>query len=283
MPEGWQWDPSLYRGSAAYYTRGRLPYAPAHAARLAELLGQAGRGRLLDVGCGPGVVTLAMAPYFASVVGIDADPDMLVEACRRAAQLGVQTASWVELRAEQLPAALGKFRAMLFAQSFHWMDRERVATAAFEMIEPGGFFVHLSEKQEGATATDSLPLPAPPREAIAALIRHYLGDVRRAGQGVLRFGTPGGERAIVEAAGFGGYQHVTVPSGGIVTRDVDEIVAWVYSRSDSAPHLFGERLDAFEHDLRRLLIAASPQGQFAERLADTEIRIWRRPASPPTS
>ena len=27
-PEGWQWDETLYLGSAPYYVRGRPPYAP---------------------------------------------------------------------------------------------------------------------------------------------------------------------------------------------------------------------------------------------------------------
>ena len=26
MPDGWQWDSTLFRGSAAYYERGLLPY-----------------------------------------------------------------------------------------------------------------------------------------------------------------------------------------------------------------------------------------------------------------
>lgn len=277
MPEGWQWDPSLYRGSAVYYARGRLPYAPTYAAQLAEALGQHGQGRLLDVGCGPGVVALAMAPYFAAVTGIDPDPDMLTEARSHAARLGVRNASWVEMRAEDLPAGLGRFRVMLFAQSFHWTDRERVAAAAFQMIEPGGYFVHVSERPSVASGPVSLPHPAPPRETIAALIRTYLGDIRRAGQGVLRFGTQSGERAIVEAAGFDGYRHLPIPSGGIVERSADDIVAWVFSRSDSAPHLFGDRLEQFECELRSRLQQASLDGVFAERQPDTEIWIWRRP------
>ena len=28
MPEGWEWDPSLFEGSAPYYVQGRLPYPP---------------------------------------------------------------------------------------------------------------------------------------------------------------------------------------------------------------------------------------------------------------
>jgi SAM-dependent methyltransferase len=277
MPEGWQWDPSLYRGSAAYYTRGRLPYAPAYASQLAERLGQHGQGRLLDVGCGPGVAALALAPYFAAVVGIDPDPDMLIEARRHAARLGIQNASWSGLRAEDLPAGLGTFRAMLFAQSFHWTDRERVAATAFGMIESGGYFVHVSERQRGWPEPALLPHPAPPREAIAALVRSYLGDVRRAGQGVLRFGTQSGEQAIVEAAGFAGYQCLRVPAGALVERSADDIVAWVFSRSDSAPHLFGNRCVDFERDLRALLHEAAHDGAFAEPLPDAEIWIWQRP------
>jgi len=275
MPEGWQWDRSLYLGSAAYYARGRLPYAPAYSSQLAERLGQRGQGRLLDVGCGPGVVALAMAPYFAAVVGVDPDPDMLIEARGLAVQLGVENANWVELRAEELPAGLGAFRVMLFAQSFHWTDRAHVAATAFEMIEPGGYFVHVSERQNAAG--EPLPYPAPPHEAIAALVRSYLGNVRRAGQGFLRFGTPSGERAIIEGAGFADYQRLAVASGASVSRTADDIVAWVFSRSDSAPHLFGDRRDDFERELRARLHDASFEGMFGERQPDTEIWIWQRP------
>src|SRR4051812_24263355 len=165
MPADWKWDPSLYRGSAAYYARGRVPYAPGYAARLADELGLDGRGRLLDVGCGPGVAALALAPYFAAVVGIDPDADMLAEARGRAAHLGVRNASWTETRAESLPAGLGSFRVMVFAQSFHWIDRERVAAAAFGMIGSGGYFVHVSERQPDSPAPVS-DRPPPPREAI---------------------------------------------------------------------------------------------------------------------
>lgn len=63
---GWTWDPSLYAGSAAYYARGRVPYPPELATLLAAELGLDGSGRLLDVGCGPGSLTLLLAPLFAA-------------------------------------------------------------------------------------------------------------------------------------------------------------------------------------------------------------------------
>ena len=64
---------------------------------------------------------------------------------------------------------------------------------------------------------------------------------------------------------------------GEIDRDADDIVAWVWSRSGSAPHLFGDRLEQFEGDLRDLLRHASPLGRFAEQLPDTELLIWRTP------
>jgi hypothetical protein len=62
---GWDtrsWDESFFAGAARYYEQGRLPYAPGLADAFARGLALDGRGRLLDVGCGPGTVTLPLAP-----------------------------------------------------------------------------------------------------------------------------------------------------------------------------------------------------------------------------
>ncbi len=278
MPEGWEWDETLFLGSAPYYARGRPPYAPGLADRLAGALALDGHGRLIDVGCGPGIVTLLLAHLFDEAVGVDPDPGMLVEAGRRAAEAGIENTRWVRARGEDLPAGLGTFRVATFAQSFHWMDQNRVAAIVLDMLEPGGALVHVSDAKDGRAAPDdALPLPGPPYTAIGALVRRYLGDARRAGQGVLRHGTPGGEAAVLSGAGYLGPERLRVPAGGVLPRSADDVVAWVYSLSGSAPHLFGDRRDAFEADLRRLLAGATPSGQFAERPPDTEVFVWRVP------
>ncbi|MEV0650732.1 class I SAM-dependent methyltransferase [Phytomonospora sp. NPDC050363] len=276
MPDGWQWDDTLFQGSAAYYERGRLPYAPGFTDVLAEVLGLDGRGRLLDVGCGPGIVTLALAGHFAEVVGMDPDDDMLAEAERRAGLRGVTNARWAAGRAEDLPAGLGAFRAVAFANSFHWTDRDRVAATVLEMLEPGGAFVHLSDLKSWSPQTP-LPLPAPPYERIGELVRRYLGPVRRAGQGTLVNGTPGREDLVLARAGFVDFRRHPVPAGQVLDRSADDVVAWTFSRSDSAPHLFGDRLAEFEGDLRSLLREAAPDGRFAEHLPPTQIMTWRKP------
>ncbi|GIF14030.1 class I SAM-dependent methyltransferase [Actinoplanes teichomyceticus] len=269
MPDGWRWDDTLFRGSAAHYERGRLPYAPGYAETLAAHLGLDGRGRLLDVGCGPGTVTRRLAPFFREAVGLDPDTDMLAEAERR----GAAGTRWVAGRAEDLPAGLGRFRTVVFAQSFHWTDRERVAATVRRMLEPGGAVVHIADLPDPPPATAPLPRPAPPYDRIAALVRRHLGPLRRAGRGVLVNGTPDGEDRVMSGAGLVGSRRLVVPAGQVVTRTADDLVAWTFSRSDSAPHLFGDRLAAFETELRALLSG----GPYAEHLRPTEIMIWQAP------
>lgn len=277
MPDGWEWDRTLFQGSAAHYERGRLPYAPGFAETLAEALGLDGRGRLLDVGCGPGIVLLPMARYFTEAVGVDPDEDMLAEAERQADRRGVTNARWVAARAEDLPAGLGEFRVVVFAQSFHWTDRDRVAATVLEMLGPGGAFVHISDLKNPPPEPPPLPLPTPPYAQITDLVRRYLGPVRRAGQGLLVNGTPNREDLVITRAGFQNFERHVVPAGATVTRTPDDLVAWAFSRSDSAPHLFGDRLEDFERDLRALLHEAAPADRFAERLPATEIMTWRKP------
>ena len=180
------------------------------------------------------------------------------------------------LRAEELPADLGTFRYATFAQSFHWMEREAVAAIVFDMLEPGGAFVHV-EVGAATSLGESLPHASPPRDAIQELTSRYLGAVRRAGQGYLRHGTPGNEWGVLEQAGF--EEPVAVPVGGsqLVERTVDDVVASVFAASSTAPHLFGARHDDFERDLRKVLLEASPTGLFSEQTGDVAFVFYRRP------
>ncbi|HEY6688449.1 MAG TPA: class I SAM-dependent methyltransferase, partial [Propionibacteriaceae bacterium] len=135
---GLQWHPSLYAGTARYYAIGRVSYPTALAEALATALELDGSGRLLDVGCGPGNFTLLMAPWFEQATGVDADQDMLAEAERRTEESRIANLQWRQLRAEELPAELGQYQVISFAQSFHWMDQATVARIALSMLEPGG-------------------------------------------------------------------------------------------------------------------------------------------------
>jgi ubiquinone/menaquinone biosynthesis C-methylase UbiE len=281
--ESWSWDDSLFAGAAGYYEQGRLPYAPGLPEAFARSLALDGRGRLLDVGCGPGTVTLRLAPLFEAVVGLDPDAEMLAHASRAAAGQDAGNVSWIRRRAEDLPAGLGSFRAVTFAASFHWMDRPRVASAVATMLDPGGAVVQVDAPgyRTGEPAAEarrgSLPFPPPPDDALDQLRRQYLGSDRRAGQGI-RNTSPDGEDKVFQHAGFLSAETVIVPDQRALERTADDIVARVFSTSSTAPHLFGDRREDYERDMRQILAQVSPSGRFSVRLADNILRIWRLPA-----
>lgn len=274
---GWRWDRTLYAGSAAHYAAGRVPYPTALATALVTALGLNRSQRLLDVGCGPGSLTLLLAPYVAEAVGVDADEDMLGVAAQLAGRQHSTNVSWRHLRAEDLPADLARMDVVLFAQSFHWMDRARVAAAARALLAPGGAVVHVHATTHRGAGDDiddpELAYPRPPWDAIIGLVRTYLGPQPRAGQSVLPEGGGGGEAPTYRAAGFTEVERLTVP-GWIVERSAEQILAAVHSLSWATPHLFGGYLAGFDAELRQLLADASSNGRFSERMGNIDVDIW---------
>lgn len=266
------WDPDLYAGSAPYYAVGRWPYPPELARAFVRELGLDGTGRLLDVGCGPGSLTLLLAPLFAEAVGIDADAGMIAEA-RRAGGSGVR---FERMLAEELPGALGTFDVVTFAQSFHWLDQLRVAAAVRGMLPAGGVCAHVhATTHVGVEPPHTLPHPLPPHDAIGALVRRYLGPVRRAGSRLVPDDLPSDYAAAFRGAGLTGPRRFEVP-GRVVERTADQVVAGYYSLSSSTPHLLGEDRPRFEAELRALLHDVAPDGLFAEQAREIAVDLWTR-------
>ncbi|HET9896436.1 MAG TPA: class I SAM-dependent methyltransferase [Streptosporangiaceae bacterium] len=271
----WEWDETLYLGSASYYARGRMPYSSQLVSALAKTLKLTGAERLLDCGCGPGSLTLLLAPLVAEAVGIDADAEMIAQARLAAETAGISNVSWRTLRAEKLPAGLGQFSIITFAQSIHWMQQHVVAEAVRGMLTRNGACIHIfATTHQGTADAANLPRPMPPRAQIAELITRYLGPTRRAGQGLMPSPTYDTATAM-RAAGFEGPHRVELPDGEVRLRTEDEIVASVFSLSSAAPHLFGGRVTEFERELRALLRATAPDGQFAERMRGGAFEVWR--------
>jgi ubiquinone/menaquinone biosynthesis C-methylase UbiE len=61
----------LFRGSAGYYDRYRLPYPDAMLTDLARRAGASGRGRLLDLACGTGQLAFPLRRWFGEVWAVD--------------------------------------------------------------------------------------------------------------------------------------------------------------------------------------------------------------------
>jgi ubiquinone/menaquinone biosynthesis C-methylase UbiE len=112
------------------------------AARFGSALGNAAPGRLLDVACGPGVVTAALAPKAASVVAFDATGKMIEKAKARCVQAGLRNVAFEIGDAEKLPFADAEFDgAVTRAALHHFADPQRAIKEMFRVLRPGGVMV----------------------------------------------------------------------------------------------------------------------------------------------
>lgn len=261
------YNPDLYLGSAAHYLRGRPPYSPALLAVLSDELGWDGTGVLLDLGCGPGVLAVQLAPGFADVIALDPDAQMLAEGERHAQMMERTAITWVHDVAEsvsQLP--IGPVRVATFGQSLHWMRRDLVVESVYDVLEPEGSLVVIGH-DDGPRESFGLAHPVVPDEEVRGLIRDALGDAARAGPATAP-SSPERHEQVLARSRFGVAREVVAP-GAEVTWDVEGVVSMYLSMSYAAPHLFGENLAAFVASLRGLLRAASPSGWFSEFPGDT--------------
>jgi SAM-dependent methyltransferase len=125
-----------YRAAARRYTKGRPYFHPKVIARVRDFLELAGPvGAALDVGCGSGLSTLALAEIARSVVGVDASREMVALAPPGA------RVSYLVAPAEVLPFGDGAFELMTASQAFHWFDRTRFLMEASRVLRPGGRLV----------------------------------------------------------------------------------------------------------------------------------------------
>src|SRR5207302_8053942 len=102
------------------------------ATRFVESLGDAGRGDLIDVACGPGVVTAAIAPRAAAVVAFDATEPMLDKARARCAKAGLVNVTFESGNAESLPFEDARFDGVVTRLAIHhFADPQRALGEMF--------------------------------------------------------------------------------------------------------------------------------------------------------
>jgi len=96
---------------------------------------------VLDLGCGPGQIALAFAPYAGPITAMDPEPEMLRIAASMAEaaphELGGKI-RFVEGSSFDLGPALGTFHLVAIGRAFHWMDRADTLQRLDRMIAPGG-------------------------------------------------------------------------------------------------------------------------------------------------
>ena len=251
-----------FRTAAAHYLAGRPAYAPRLIARVAQLCGLGKADRLLDLGCGPGPLARAFAPYVADVVGVDPEPEML----RRARAESPANASWVEGSSRDVGPALGRFRLATMGRSFHWMDRAETLVRLDGILEPEGAVALF----RSSTPPD-LPENAWRAEYRAVLDRYSKDDESRSPSD--RPGWVPHVAVLLESA-FSELEEISV----IERREdpVEVLVERALSLSSTSRARLGGRADAMVDEVRAVMSRLAPSGRFVEVVATVAL-IARRP------
>lgn len=138
MDEEVRFAAGLFRGTAGYYDRYRLPYPEAMIGDLARRAQVSGRGRLLDLGCGTGQLAFPLCRWFGEVWAVDSEPDMVDLVRAKAEAAGAGHVRPVLSSAETLHAEPDYFELAVAGNAFHRMDRDVTAGRIFGWLRPGG-------------------------------------------------------------------------------------------------------------------------------------------------
>jgi SAM-dependent methyltransferase len=124
MPQ--TWDPERYARNARFVADLATP--------VVELLEPKAGERILDLGCGDGVLTEALRSMGCRVVGVDASPAQVEAARRRGLEAHVADGERLDFHAE--------FDAVFSNAALHWMKNpDAVIAGVREALKPQGRFV----------------------------------------------------------------------------------------------------------------------------------------------
>ena len=171
-----RWDPSLYATHASF--------VPALGAAVLDLLAPQPGERVLDLGCGDGVLTQKLIAAGCSVVGVDADAAMVAAAQAKGIDARLGDARALDFDAE--------FGSVFTSAALHWVGQPDVVTAGVKRaLKPGGRYVG----EFGGHAN----IAAIRTALIAVLARH---GFPAAGAETSYYPTAEAFRAVLEAGGF---------------------------------------------------------------------------------
>ncbi len=253
-----EFQPHRFRTAAKHYLAGRQAYAPRLIDMVAGLVGLNSQQRVLDLGCGPGILAGAFAPLVREVLAVDPEPEML-----RIAQTEFGGAGGIVFRqgsSFDLSREWGRFRLVTMGRSFHWMDRAETLRRLDGMIEPGG----------AVALFDSTMLDLPDNAWSAeyrAVVRRYASadttHVRHRAPGWVRH-----EAFLLDSA-FNAVEQVSVIERRTVS--VQQLVDRAFSRSSTAPDRLGDAAPRLAEEIEAVMRPLATDGMLPEVVATSAL------------
>jgi SAM-dependent methyltransferase len=248
----------LFAGTAWHYARYRPGYPEVFFDDLIRRFGLDGTGRLLDLGCGTGQLTLPLAGHVGEAVGVDPDPEMLAEAAQRTRETGVANVTWAQGSSADFGGKHGRFRLVTMGRSFHWMDRSRVLAVLEDMVDERGGLVIANDSCLVRPATHW-------QRAIERIQARFLpADLAPPTPPSGRADDPGllTHEEILGRSPFGRVDRQTYEFERVWT--VEQAIGYLYSTSLPLRRVLGDQRTAFEHTVREELFTIDPSGRFTE-------------------
>lgn len=116
----------------------------------------AGQASALDVGCGAGHLSFALAPHVARVVALDPSPEMLSAVAKAATRRGLPQIETTTGTAEELPFPDGSFDLVGTRYSaHHWTNLDAALKEMRRVIKPGGRLLLIDVQGEEDALVDS--------------------------------------------------------------------------------------------------------------------------------
>src|SRR6201996_1860809 len=131
------YQPRRFQSAVPYYERYRLGYPERLIARVAALLRLAPGDAILDLGCGPGSLSVPFAKAGMAVTAADPEPEMLAAAEKAAEAADVPLTLW-QGGSYELTPDMGPYRMVSIGRAFHWMDRLATLAMLDRIIAPDG-------------------------------------------------------------------------------------------------------------------------------------------------
>jgi SAM-dependent methyltransferase len=256
-------DKHRFSSAAAFYDTYRVAYDEDVIAWAARAVGVDSTSRVLDLGCGPGSLTVPLARLAGEVVGLDPEPAMLAAAAERARRDGVSV-RLVEGSSNDLAVVPGPFRLVTMGRSFHWMDRPATLEALDRLVEPGGGV---------ALFGDTSPRSPDWWEAARVIGERFAPDGVTA-RVWRRDPAWAPHEAVLLDSPFPALERY-----GRLRReriDIDHVIGRLLSLSSTSPHRLGDRRADFEAEVRAALVhMAGPDGLY-EQIVETTVLLARR-------